>query len=74
MSPIAGLIPNTDSIKTEIAKRDALYDQIGKLLVFGAVTDVDKTLDDYIAKQKAAGLDKILAEVQKQVNAWITAK
>ena len=70
MSPLAGFVPDTESIKTEIAKRDALHDELGKLLQFGIVKDVDKALNEYIEKQKAVGLDKILAELQKQVDAF----
>lgn len=66
---IAAMSIDTTSIKTEIANRDALYNDLGKLLVYGNVKDVDKSLAEYIDKQKAAGLDKILAEYQTQVDA-----
>ena len=45
-----------------------------KLLQYGAVRDVDKSMEEYIQKQKDAGLDKILTEVQKQVSAFLAAK
>ena len=74
VSPISGLIPDTESIKTEMAKRDSIFNELGKLLVYGNVTDIDKSLNEYIQKQKDAGLDKILAEVQKQVDEWVASK
>lgn len=69
-SPIAGLVPNTDNIKTEIAKRDQLLEEQGKLLLAGIINggDIDKAINDYIQKQKDAGLDKILKDVQAQVD------
>ena len=33
----------------------------------------EKVLDDYIAKLKAAGADKIVAEAQKQYDEWRAA-
>ncbi|THF77807.1 extracellular solute-binding protein [Cohnella fermenti] len=72
VSPIAGLVPITDNIKTELANRDQLVSEEGKLLLVGIVKgDIDQAIDSYIEKQKAAGLDKVLAEVQKQVDAFI---
>lgn len=73
VSPIAGLVPNSDNIKTEIAKRDQLLEEQGKLLLTGIVTDneIDKAINDYIQKQNDAGLDKILKDVQAQVDAFI---
>ncbi|WP_019909115.1 extracellular solute-binding protein [Paenibacillus sp. HW567] len=72
VSPIAGLVPITDSIKTELANRDQLISEQGKLLLVGMVKgDIDQAINGYIEKQKASGLDKILADVQKQVDAFI---
>lgn len=74
-NPIDGLFFNTDSIKNEIARRDQLYEELGKPLVFGAVKaeGIDKAIDDYITKEKSAGLDKIIIECQKQVDAFLAA-
>ncbi|MGE5613469.1 MAG: extracellular solute-binding protein [Bacillota bacterium] len=66
---IADMSIDTTNIKNEIAKRDSLYNDMGKLLIYGNVKDIDKSLAEYIEKQKAAGLDKILEEYQKQVDA-----
>ncbi len=72
--PIDGLFFDTDKIKNEIARRDQLYEEYGRPLVFGLVKpdEIDKAIDDYIAKGKAAGTDKILAECQKQVDEYLT--
>ncbi|SFF48004.1 protein of unknown function [Paenibacillus algorifonticola] len=43
-------------------------------LEYGAIKDVDKGLEDLNKQVKAAGIDKILAEVQSQVDAFLAAK
>ncbi|MDR3121202.1 MAG: ABC transporter substrate-binding protein [Clostridiales bacterium] len=71
VAPLAGFVPNTDSVKTEIAARDALYVEFGTLLDYGVVDDVDAALAEYIQKQKDAGLDKIIEAIQPQVDAFL---
>lgn len=73
MTPLGSFSPNYDAIKTEIAKRDAVADELLRVIEFGLDKDVDKAVDDYIAKQKAAGTDKIVEELQKQVDAYLAA-
>lgn len=69
-----GLFMDSTTIQNEIAKRDQVESEQGKLLQYGAVKDVDKSLEEYIQKQKDVGLDNILTEVQKQVNDFLAAK
>lgn len=71
---LTGFFPVTDAIKNEIAKRTALTTEAGKPLMYGIVKDADKALADYIEKQKKAGTDKIVAEIQKQADAFLAAK
>ena len=42
------------------------------MLYSGALTpaDADKMIDEFVTKQKANGSEKILAEFQKQLDAW----
>ncbi|MFC3802015.1 ABC transporter substrate-binding protein [Cohnella sp. GCM10012308] len=74
VSGLTGFFPTTDAIKNEIAKRTALTTEAGKPLMYGIVKDADKALADYIEKQKKAGTDKIVAEIQKQADAFLAAK
>ena len=71
VAPLAGFVPDTDPVKNEIAARDALYVEFGAMLDYGVVEDVDKALDEYIQKQKDAGLDKIIECIQPQVDAFL---
>jgi len=73
-NPVDGLFLNTDNVKNEVAQREQLAAELGKPLAFGVVDDVDKAIDDFTAKLKKAGSDKIAAEFQKQVDAFLMQK
>lgn len=74
VSPTVSFFPDDAAIKNELAKRDALFEEFGKPLLYGLSKDPDKDLADYIQKQKDAGLDKIMAELQKQIDAYKSGK
>ncbi|MEK8130024.1 DUF3502 domain-containing protein [Paenibacillus filicis] len=73
-NPLDGFFVVSDSIKNELAQRDQVQSELGRAIEAGTVKDPEKAVSDYIAKQKAAGVDKVIAEVQKQVDAFIAAK
>ncbi len=70
VSPLVGFNPDTSVIKTELAQRDQLYDEKGKLLLAGIVenNDIDAAVNAYIQQQKDVGLDNILAYMQNEAN------
>ncbi|MNI19334.1 Bacterial extracellular solute-binding protein [compost metagenome] len=68
-SKAAGFTVNTDSIKSEVAKLSPLYDTIFKPLAVGVLT-ADKGLDQLKKEAKAAGIDTIISEIQKQYDAF----
>ena len=70
VSPLVGFNPDTSSIKTELAQRDQLYDEQGKLLLAGIVenNDIDGAISKYIESQKNAGLEKILSFMQEEAD------
>lgn len=72
VSPLVGFNPDTSSIKTELAQRDQLYDEQGKLLLAGIVEggDVDAAIDRYIENQKSVGLDRILEYMQAEAETF----
>ncbi len=75
ISPLSGFSLNTDLIRTQLARRDQLCEEQGKLLLAGIGTgDVDKAIDEYIQNQKSSGLDKILVELQKQIDTFTKGK
>ena len=71
VAPLAGFVPDTEPIKNEIAARDALYNEFGVMIEYGLVDDLDYAVEEYIELQKEAGLDLIIDEIQRQVDAFI---
>jgi putative aldouronate transport system substrate-binding protein len=79
VSPLLGYKPNLDPIKTELAQVAAVVKEFagtGSALVLesGAVADSDKKYAEFIEKMKKAGSDKIVAELQKQVDEFFKTK
>ncbi len=72
-SKALGFVVNVDSVKTEIAAVMNVVSQYRPVLGTGSV-DTEKYLPEFIAKLKAAGIDKIVAEKQKQLDAWVAGK
>jgi putative aldouronate transport system substrate-binding protein len=58
-----------EPVKTEVAAVQNVMAQYRKALENGA-SDPVTILPEYQAKLRAAGLDKIIAEKQKQLDAW----
>ncbi|WP_336772500.1 ABC transporter substrate-binding protein [Paenibacillus sp. MMO-58] len=59
-------------VKTEYAAVSNVITQYKMPLETGSV-DPEKVLPEFISKLKAAGIDKIIAEKQKQLDAWARA-
>lgn len=57
------------NVENEIAQLSAITAEFTPILMNG-LDDVDKTLKAMMDKRKAAGHDKVLAELQQQVDAW----
>ncbi|WP_320128969.1 extracellular solute-binding protein [uncultured Sphaerochaeta sp.] len=72
VAPLIGFGPDTSPIKTELAQRDQLYDEQGKLLLAGIIEggNVDVAVQNYIKAQKATGLDDILSYLQTQADSY----
>lgn len=68
-SPILGFKANLDPIKKEISSFENIYQEFGPLLVTGTV-DVDDTLSKYMNKLKSSGYDKVMNELQRQLDDW----
>lgn len=73
-SALDGLFIAEDNIRSEVAKRDDTYAGYGKRIEFGSVDHVDGAIADYIARQKANGIDRVIADVQRQVDEFLARK
>ncbi|QHT63059.1 ABC transporter substrate-binding protein [Paenibacillus lycopersici] len=70
---IVGFKFDTSSLTAEIANVQSVLDEYMPGLSTGAV-DPAKKLPDFLDRLQKAGIDKIVAEAQKQVDAWKTSK
>ena len=68
-SPLMGFIFDTTPVKTQVAQIDAIMGSYSPALNTGSVDPV-KLKAEMLPKLKGAGLDKVQAEVQKQIDAW----
>lgn len=74
-SPVDGLLIAEDNIKNELAQRDQLSTEFGRPLEYGiAKGEVDTSVDDYIERQHKSGLDKIIGDVQEQIDVYLANK
>ncbi|MFC4776921.1 ABC transporter substrate-binding protein [Paenibacillus sp. GCM10023252] len=72
-SPGLGFSFNPESVKSELAVLANIGTEFGASLDTGAVDPLE-VLPKYIAKQKAAGVDKVIAEKQKQFDAFLAGQ
>ncbi|MEH7336558.1 ABC transporter substrate-binding protein [Neobacillus drentensis] len=68
-SPAFGFTFNPDPVKTEIAASTNVLNQY-KLGLESGTLDPEKSLPEFNSKLKASGLEKIIAEKQKQFDKW----
>lgn len=68
-SPAFGYSFNQESITAEVAAVNTVIEQYTSSLNCGAVNPAE-ALPQFIDSLKAAGMDKIIAEQQKQLDAW----
>ena len=73
VSKLLGFNLDPEPIKTELAQVASVVDEFYGGLFTGA-QDPDTTLPKFIDKLKGAGSDKIIAETQRQIDAWKAAK
>jgi putative aldouronate transport system substrate-binding protein len=68
-----GFVFDPEPIKTELAALTNAGKEFGDGLATGSIDPVD-ILPKYVAKQKASGIDKVIAEKQKQFDAFLSEK
>lgn len=67
--PLMGFVFDEASVKNEITQITAVVTEYQSIFT-GAVKNPDKLLDERNAKLKAAGIEKVQAELQKQIDTW----
>ncbi|MDF2921317.1 MAG: hypothetical protein K0R57_231 [Paenibacillaceae bacterium] len=74
VNKLAGFIIKKDAIAAEFAAVSEVATTFKPLINFGGFENVDAFLKEYSDKMKAAGAEKVKAEVQKQIDAFMAAK
>jgi putative aldouronate transport system substrate-binding protein len=72
-SPAMGFSVDTSKVSNQIAAVSSVINEYSVGLALGVFPDVDKTFGEFRAKMKAAGSDRIVAEIQSQLDAWKAA-
>lgn len=72
VSNVLGFSYDSTKVKTEIANVNNVVNQYAPGLDTGSL-DPEKYLPEFISKLKAAGIDKIIAEKQSQLDKWAAA-
>lgn len=71
-SKLLGFSFDAEPVKAEIGKASAVYDEYYRSIDLGIANEAK--YNEFLAKLKDAGSDKIIAEMQKQIDAWKTKK
>ncbi|MDR2043985.1 MAG: ABC transporter substrate-binding protein [Clostridium sp.] len=72
-SPLLGFNFDATPVINEHAALQNVKDEFNRGLLWGSVNP-DEVLPKYVEKLKAAGADKYIAEVQRQVDEWLKTK
>ena len=66
-----GFVMDTSSISTEVAACTNARQQYGWPLELGYTDNVEASIEEYKTAMQAAGIDKVIAECQKQLDAYL---
>jgi len=73
-SPILGFSFDPKPVETELAQLGAATDEPLGVIYNATSEDLDKAIADLNTALQAAGLDTVIAEMQKQIDAWKATK
>ena len=72
-----GFVFDTTPVLNEVAACTNVVAEFQKDIAtgqFGSEEEVDEVIDEFNEKLTANGVDKVVAEVQKQIDEWMAAK
>lgn len=73
VSPALGFKFDSSSVSTEIAAINNVLEEF-KATIYSGSVDVDEYLGKLNSKLKEQGIDKVIAEMQKQINEWKSSR
>lgn len=74
ISTLLGFKPDVSSISNEVAQVQAVGKEYRKALEYGVLPDHESKYTEFVDKLKKAGTDKIIAELQKQIDEYLKNK
>ena len=72
LDPLFGFVPDRTPIETELASCEAVWGEYKDILYYG-LKDYKTVLPEMMEKLEAAGLSKVTAELQSQVDAYLAS-
>jgi putative aldouronate transport system substrate-binding protein len=73
LSPVTGFTFDATPVKTQLANCNSVFTEMVPALSNGCV-DPKKVLPEFLSRLKAAGVDDVIKEKQKQLDAWNASK
>lgn len=72
--PLDGFSFNEENVKTEVAVINTVLTQYMTPIDLGFVDDVEAAVEELRTKLKEAGIDKVIEEVERQVNEYLESR
>lgn len=69
-SGLYGFRLDKEPIKSELVQLSSIITEVNQIFYTGSMTDFDAYVDEVNARLKAAGIEEVYNEVQKQIDAW----
>jgi len=66
--PHLGFVPSTEEVRTQVAQRQSIFEERGRALMFGVLESSE--VSSYVEEQQNAGSEEVVAEMQRQLDAW----
>lgn len=73
LDPLFGFVPNRAPVETELATCEAVMLEYRDILAYG-LKEPEPTIQELMTKLEGAGLEKVTAEMQTQLDAWLSSK
>ena len=70
LEPNSGFVFDKEPVENELAAVSNVYAEYHSILQTGQNANVDELVDEFISELKANGMDEIIAEAQRQLDAW----
>ncbi len=72
LSPLYGFVPDTTNCSAQVANCKSVVGEYKGIQQ--GVGDTEKLYADFVAKLKSAGIDTLIAELQRQIDEWVKTK